>query len=124
MTTLTVAISDELAERLTTAAANMGQPVDELVRNTMQRTVEGAAGASALGDHSDAEILAAADLQMPLEQDARLSNLLAAQQQEPLASEERHELANLMEYYKAGLLYRARALAEAVRRGLRSAAEA
>jgi len=53
--------------------------------------------------------------------DARLSMLLDHQQAGTLTSEERAELAALMQLYQVGLLRKAQALREAVRRGLRCA---
>jgi hypothetical protein len=126
MNTLTVTLSDDLAQQLSTAAASSGQPVNELILGTIQRGLalaDLAEAAPALANLSDSEVLAAADLEMPRAQNDRLSELLQAQQARPLAEAEQQELANLMEYYKAGLLYKGRALAEAVRRGLRTAPE-
>ena len=54
---------------------------------------------------------------MPPEQDDRLSLLLYKQQAETLGIEERSELSALMEIYKEGLLRKAQALKEAVKRG-------
>lgn len=60
-----------------------------------------------------------ADLQMDPAQDQRLSTLLDQQQARQLRAEERVELVALMQVYQEGLLRKAQALAEAVRRGLR-----
>jgi hypothetical protein len=68
---------------------------------------------------SDAAVLAAADLQLARADDTRLSALLDAQQAGRLEEAERQELSALMQQYNAGLLRKAHALAEAVRRGLR-----
>ncbi len=68
---------------------------------------------------TDAEVLALTDLQLPADQDARLSLLLDRQQAGSLSEAERPELAALMQAYQEGLLRKARALEEAVRRGLR-----
>ena len=68
---------------------------------------------------SDAEVLALTDLQLPAAQDQRLSALLDRQQVGALTEQERAELAALFHRYQEGLLRKAQALAEAVRRGLR-----
>lgn len=68
---------------------------------------------------SDAEVLALTDLQLPPDQDARLSVLLDRQQAGSLTETERPELAALMQAYQEGLLRKAQALEEAVRRRLR-----
>ena len=68
---------------------------------------------------SDTAVLAIADLQLAPADDARLSVLLHAQQAGRLEGAERQELVALMQRYNEGLLRKAHALAEAVRRGLR-----
>lgn len=68
---------------------------------------------------SDAEVLALTELQLPPEQDRRLSALLDRQQAGTLTEAERPELAALMQAYQEGLLLKAQALEEAVRRRLR-----
>jgi hypothetical protein len=66
-------------------------------------------------------VIAAADLQMPDAPDRRLSELLAKQGADTLTPGERAELSGLMQAYQQGLLQKAQALNEAVRRGLRHA---
>ena len=68
---------------------------------------------------SDTEVLALTDLQLPPEQDRRLTALLDRQQAGILSEAERPELGVLMQAYQEGLLRKARAIEEAVRRGLR-----
>jgi hypothetical protein len=67
---------------------------------------------------SDREILALTEIQMDTVQDRYLSVLLDKQQADELTSGEQVELWALMEYYQEGLLKKASALREAVRRGL------
>ena len=69
---------------------------------------------------SDEQVLAAADDPgLSPTEDRRLSELLYRQQTGTLTAEERSELRRLMENYQTQLLRKARALREAVRRGLR-----
>jgi hypothetical protein len=68
---------------------------------------------------TDDEILALTELQLPSSTDERLSDLLYLQQAGTMTDSERSELNALMLVYKRGLLRKAQALAEAVRRGLR-----
>jgi predicted transcriptional regulator len=70
---------------------------------------------------SDADVLAMAELSLPPGQDQRLSELLYHQQAGTLTDAERGELATLMQRYREGLIRKALAVAEAVRRGLREA---
>ncbi len=67
---------------------------------------------------SDKQVLALTKLEMPAAQDRRLSRLLKRQQAGKLASGERAELILLMQVYQEGLLRKAQALSEAVRRRL------
>ncbi len=68
---------------------------------------------------TDEEVLKLTELQMPPKEDRRLSKLLSRQQAGKLTPEERTELMALMQVYQTGLLRKAQALGEAVRRGLR-----
>ncbi len=70
-------------------------------------------------DLSDAELLTLTELQMHPDQDLRLSVLLDRQQAGELPDRERTELLALMQLYQEGLLRKAEALHEAVKRGLR-----
>jgi len=70
-------------------------------------------------DLSDAELLTLTELQMHPDQDRRLSVLLDHQQAGELPDVERTELLALMQLYQEGLLRKAEALHEAVKRGLR-----
>jgi hypothetical protein len=72
---------------------------------------------------SDEEVLALTALQLPPAQDRRLSTLLQQQQAQALSAPERAELFALMQLYQEGLLRKAQALREAVRRGLRAPLE-
>jgi hypothetical protein len=67
----------------------------------------------------DAAVVAAADARMTESEDTRLSELLDRQQAGVLNDAERMELTALMARYQDGLLLKAQALCEAVRRGLR-----
>ena len=68
---------------------------------------------------SDAEVLALSQLEMDRAQDRRLSELLGHQQAGTLTDTEDRELRALMQVYSGGLVRKAQALQEAVRRGLR-----
>lgn len=67
----------------------------------------------------DSEVPALADSQMDPAQDRRLSDLLEQQQAERLTEEDRHALLMLLQVYQDGLLRKAQALSEAVRRSPR-----
>jgi hypothetical protein len=72
----------------------------------------------AISNLSDRQVMALTQLEMESAQDVRLSELLDKQQSGTLNSEEPQELDILMQIYREGLLRKATALAEAVKRGL------
>ena len=82
-----------------------------------------AASVRPMGELSDEEVLALTMLQMEPEQDRRFSMLLQQQQAGECSDTERSELLALMQCYQEGLLRKAQALHEAVRRGLREPLE-
>jgi hypothetical protein len=67
---------------------------------------------------TDEQVLALRDARFPADQQAELSDLLADQREEQLTPEGRARLDQLMGLYEQGLLTKARALQEAVARGL------
>ena len=81
--------------------------------------IESAEGGTSLSALSDAEIVALTHLQLEPRDDQRLSVLLDEQQGGELTDPHRAELWTLMQRYQIGLLRKAQALQEAVRRGLR-----
>jgi hypothetical protein len=64
------------------------------------------------------QLLALTELQLEPEQDTQLSHLLDQQQAGTLTPEAHLELEALIQIYQEGLLLKATALAEAVKRGL------
>jgi hypothetical protein len=79
------------------------------------------ADAPPIDEWSDEQVLLAVDAIMPAEKDHRLAELLSGQKAGEFTSEEQAELRVLMQSYQQGQLQKARALGEAVRRGLRPA---
>ncbi len=69
---------------------------------------------------SDTEVLALADSKMDVVQNQRLGELQAKGKEVGLPHAERYELLTLMQIYQLGQLRKSEALAEAVRRGLRT----
>lgn len=66
----------------------------------------------------DDEVLALANSEMEADSDHRFSELLDKQQRGTITESERIEILNLMQSYQIGLLAKAKALSECVRRGL------
>ncbi|MEZ4679964.1 MAG: hypothetical protein R2932_37665 [Caldilineaceae bacterium] len=67
---------------------------------------------------ADDEVLALTQLALEPNTDARLILLLDRQQSDEITDAEREELDQLMQQYQEGLLRKAQALSEAVKRGL------
>ena len=99
-------LSDVLVDALDLSLPTLGQP--EI-------------NAEPLAQLSDKAIGALTQLEMSPDNDSKLSELLYEQQAGPLSEVERMEMARLMQIYQDGLLRKAQALAEAVKRGLRPA---
>jgi len=97
-------VSDVLSEAITVSLPQL-RPRSELLPPVESLT--------------DEHVIALTDLQLTPDRDKRLSALLRQQQASTMSEVERSELAALMQIYQEGLLRKAQALQEAVRRGLR-----
>jgi hypothetical protein len=116
-------VPQRLWQRAEQLAQRTGRPVADVLAETIELSLKplGASGGSmrSAADWSNEEVLAASTAQMPAEHDRRLTELLDRQQAGELTGEQRRELAALMDMYQDGLLRKADALREAVRRGMR-----
>lgn len=120
---ITLTLPDDILQKAELWAKRSGRPVGDLLAETIELSMR------PLGsphreerpptNWTDQEVLANADLEMPDDEDKRLSDLLDRQKAGLLANGEQAELVGLMELYQLGLLRKAQALREAVRRGLR-----
>lgn len=121
---ITVTLPIEILQRAEQLARCTGRSVDQLLAETIELSLR-PLGTSSLTEEdmtewSDERILEATDNPgLSTAEDRRLSELLQRQQAGILTSEERTELSALMEVYQSQLLRKARALREAVGRGLR-----
>ncbi|MBL7066189.1 MAG: hypothetical protein ISS49_18585 [Anaerolineae bacterium] len=118
---LTLALSNDFVQRAQRWATRAGCDVAEIITRAAVLSLPslGRERTADLDALADAQVLTLTHLQMGPAQDARLSILLERQQAALLTPAERAELDKLMSYYEIGLLRKAEALAEAVRRGLR-----
>lgn len=124
---ITVTLADDVLKRAEILAQRTGRPVADLLAETIELSLRplgtAAEAESLIGGWSDEEVRAAADLHISPRDDRRLSDLHHGQQAGRLSAAEAAELGGLMQLYQEGLLRKARALREAVRRGLRAALE-
>jgi len=126
-TRVVVTLQDDVYRRVERLAQLTHRDVAELLAETitlllpaLDVSTEPVPAVTAL---SDEEVLALTALQLPPAQDRRLSTLLQQQQAQELSAPERAELVALMQFYQEGLLRKAQALRETVRRGLRAPLE-
>ena|SRR6266545_1173723 len=126
-TQITLTLPEEVLERATLWASRVGRPVNEVLAQAIELSLMPLGGSveegKPLADWTDQEVLAAVEAQMPPPEDQRLSELLNRQQAAALTATEQPELQALMQAYQVTLLCKARALREAVRRGLREPLE-
>jgi phytoene/squalene synthetase len=122
-TKVTVTLPDDTFRRAEYVARLMGRDIADVLAETIgvsfqplgpQQNID-----HPVADLSDTEVLVAADAQMDPATDQYFGDLLAKQQAGHLTQEERPALLAMMQVYQDGLLRKAQALNEAVRRGLR-----
>jgi hypothetical protein len=112
---VTVELPDDIAARARQLAARTQRSVEEVVVEwARQATAE-----PALELLSDEELLAVCDAEPAPAEGEELAGLLEGNREGALAERERARLEEVMGAYRAGLVRKARALALAVRRGLR-----
>jgi hypothetical protein len=122
-TQVTITLSDEAYRRAERFARLANQDVLTVLANTLDSAIplvsDAGAALKPMAELTDEQVLAFANLQLEPSQDARLSELLDQQQAGLLDSQKSDELTALMQVYQEGLLRKATALSEAVKRGLR-----
>jgi len=122
-TRVTITLPDEVYRRAESLAQVTSREVADVLADTLALWLsasdpQGPTG-MAVASLSDQELLAVTELELPPDHDRRFSELLDVQQATELQPAERAELLAFMQIYQQGLLLKARALHEAVRRGLR-----
>ncbi len=121
-TQITITLPDEVYQRAERFARLANRDLASVLADTIQLSIPSIGAASLdiepIANLSDQQVLALTELQMEPEQDDRLSELLDRQQADLLAENDRLELQTLMQIYQEGLLRKATALSEAVKRGL------
>lgn len=121
-TQVTITLPDDVYQRAERFAQLANRDLVSVLADTIQLSIPPvspeAAALEPLSALPDEQVMALTELQMELDQDARLSDLLDRQQAGILTEAERPELQSLMQIYQEGLLRKATALSEAVHRGL------
>lgn len=121
-TKITITLPDEVYQRAERFARLANRDLASVLADTIQLSIppvrSDVTDLEPISALSDEQVLALTELQMEPEQDARLSELLDLQQAGLLTENERLELQTLMQIYQEGLLRKATALSEAVKRQL------
>lgn len=121
---ITLTLPDEVYQRVERLAQLSNRDVADVLTETIALLLPQLETAASISVASDEEVIALAQLQMPLDQDQQLSLLLDKQQAGILSESGNSHLQALMEIYQQSLLRKAKALHEAVKRGLRQLLEA
>ncbi len=120
-TEITITLTDETYRQAERFAKLANKDVASVIADTIRLSIPAVRSdvvVESVSDLSDEQVLQLTQLQMEADQDARLSELLDQQQSGCLSSENRLELEALMQIYQEGLLRKATALSEAVKREL------
>lgn len=117
-TEVLMSVPAEFAAQITASANHSGHTVAETLRKLIESIQQQTS--PAMNDWSNEQVATAADLKLPVKDSERISELLWSQQAGKITADEQAELQNLMTCYQALQLYQARALGEAIRRGLRT----
>ncbi|MEH2302392.1 MAG: hypothetical protein V7K88_26290 [Nostoc sp.] len=121
-TQIIITLPDDIYQRAERFARLANRDVASILVDTIQLSIppvsEDITDLEPMLALSDEQVLVLAELEMESEQDARLSELLDRQQSGTLTEGNRPELQTLIQVYQEGLLRKATALSEAVKRGL------
>jgi hypothetical protein len=121
-TDLTISLPDEIYHQIERLAQLSRRDASEILTDTIKIIIPllnlQAQFEEQISLIPDERLITLTQLQMEAEQDCKLSDLLDKQQAGILTENEQLELQFLMQVYQAGLLRKARALSEAVRRGI------
>jgi hypothetical protein len=121
-TEVTVSLPDAVYRNALRLAKLTQRDLADLLAETLAlslpEAVPGTEETTSIIELSDADVLALTTIELPPDQDRDLSALLERQQAGRLTPDERNQLAVLMQIYQAGLVRKAQAIHEAVRRGL------
>jgi hypothetical protein len=119
-TNITVSLPDAICKTAQVWAAQAGRALPDFLADAIEASLVPLGDSPPpVRDWSDADVLAAAEASLPPYDDRRLSELLALKREGAIGGDGRNELTMLMQKYQEGLIRKAAALQEAVRRGLR-----
>ncbi len=109
----------EVSEQAVNSARRLAAQSQQSVEDVLATWIDRMAVEIPVEWLADTDVLALADLQMEIEEQEELSELLAANREGGLDATSRKRLEKLMHEYRQGMIRKAQATHEAVRRGLR-----
>lgn len=112
---VTLELPSDLVRQARAVAASTNRRFEDVVAEWIERAI----AEPPVESLPDAELLAACDRTLPDAVQDELSHLLAANREGALSAPERERLDSLLTAYRRGLVFKARALKEAVSRGLK-----
>jgi nitrogen-specific signal transduction histidine kinase len=121
-TQVTITLTDDVYQKADRFARLANRDLASVLADTIQSSIPNISAAATILEPvsllADSDVLALTELQMEPSEDNRLSELLDRQQAGILTEIDRSELQLLMQTYQEGLLRKATALSEAVKRKL------
>ncbi|MGH9822753.1 MAG: hypothetical protein ACREDR_05815 [Blastocatellia bacterium] len=117
---IAIEVSEEVARQASRVAKQTSRRVEQVLADWLESVVT----EMPVYALSDEDVLALAELSLPPDQQALLSDLLSKNTEGALGRLRRSELDQLMRVYEHGLLRKSQALRVAVQRGLREPLEA
>lgn len=117
---ITVNIPENIYQNVIELAEKTSRRVDEVIVERLQAdfSFENIDNKELIGDWTDEDVLALANLKLPPKQDKRLSKLLEDQRESRLTMNEKIELEGLMGLYNLANIRKSEGILEAVRRNL------
>ncbi|HEY4232227.1 MAG TPA: hypothetical protein VGM76_02265 [Lacipirellulaceae bacterium] len=123
-TDITISLPDAVCQSAAVWAKQAGRSLPDFLTDAIETSLVSLGSTPPpVETWPDDELLAAANASLSPQDDQRLGELLAMQRESSLHDQARSELARLMQSYQEGLVRKAAALREAVRRGLRGPLE-
>jgi hypothetical protein len=120
-TEISLTLPDTVLEQAQLWAKHSGRPLDAFLAEAIELSLQPFGIApKELDEWSNDEVLKASEIQLSAGDEARLSELLDRQRESLLSANEAAQLQQLMVLYQQGLLLKAMATQEAVKRGLKT----
>ena len=117
---VTVSLSDDVRQRAQVWAEHSGRSLPDFLAEAIESSLFPLGNVPPpVETWSNDAVLVAANACLSSDDDRRISELLTLQRESAINDDQRIELSRLMHFYQEGLVRKAAAIQEAVRRGLR-----